>query len=890
MARLERDGLQPAPEADRTTLIRRLSLDLTGLPPTPAEVEAFVHDESQHAYEHVVDRLLMSPRYGEHMAAPWLDHARYADSNGFQSDGSRDIWAWRDWVIHAFNSNLSFDQFTIEQIAGDMLPNATREQIIATGFNRNHRLNGEGGRIVEEWFAETVIDRVETTGLTWLGLTLNCCRCHDHKFDPITQREFYQLFAFFNSVEESGVLAPAGKNGENTPPLLTLDSPAHDRELTRLQAAVTTAQDKISIAQETLPAAVAAWEAKWRTAHGSDGAIWRIVENAEITSQGGATFIKQPDGGFLASGDNPPNDVYVWRAAWPAEQLSAVLLEVAPDASLPNASLGRGFNGNFVLTDVEVVVHVAGQEARQLHLARAAADYEQAGWTARSVLAPQADAGVKRKGWAIDGNDPAKRLPRRIQFVSDQPLDTPAGGVVEVTLRHRSQFADHNVGRLRLSLSAADPATIDIEQDATPADIVAILETAASERSTEQASRLQDYVATHPASELATAKTERKQAQDALQDYRDRLPTTMVMKEASPREAHILVRGEYDKPGEVVQRGVPQALHPFPAQAPMNRLGLAQWIVDPANPLTARVWVNRLWARLFGVGLVKTTENLGSQAEYPSHPALLDWLAVEFIQPSNVEHQAWDMKAILKLIVMSATYRQASQVTDTLLTQDPENRFLARSPRFRLSAEGIRDRALAVSGLLVEKLGGPSVRPYMPAGVWDETSKYGNLRNYQHDQGDGLYRRSLYTIWKRTAAPPSMLLFDAPNREVCTIKRSRTNTPLQSLSLLNETTFVEAARKLAQRMTTEAGPEANDRLHRGFYLALSRPPTESELQVLLHGYHEDVAYFERQPEQARELLTVGEAPLESELPASQLAAFVLAANVMMNLDEFVMRD
>jgi len=898
-ARLERDGLQLSPEADRHTLIRRVSLDLTGLPPTPGEVDAFVADKSPDAYERLVDRLLMSPHYGERMTISWLDYARYADSNGFQSDGSRDIWAWREWVINAYNKNMPFDQFTVEQLAGDMLPNATPDQIIATGFNRNHRLNGEGGRIEQEWFVETVIDRVETTGLTWLGLTVGCCRCHDHKYDPISQKEFYQLFAYFNSVEESGVLSPQGKNGENTPPLFSLTTPEMAEQKVALQAAIDAAEKQKKSALMQLPELLAAWEVRVNSETDKQRSLWQPVEPSSVKSLGGADFIRQEDTSWLAKGKNPPNDEYRIEIPLTSERLSGILLETLPHDELPAKSLGRGSNGNFVLTGVSAEIQVEGQRPRPIKLAKAESDYSQKNYTAAQIdLKPQpaGNRNRSRTGWAIDGNDPAKKTARRIFFAPPQSIDVPKNAVLVVHMTHDSQFADHNVGRIRFSVSDADIDRVGLDDIGLPREIQTALDVSPAVRTQEQKKQLESYFRENVDNPYHAAEAVVKDGQAKLKDLMDNQPTTMVMKEGKPREAFVLTRGEYDHPADKVERAVPAFLPPLPEGASNDRLGLAQWIVSENNPLTARVWVNRAWERFFGTGIVKTSENLGTQADFPSHPELLDWLATEFMQPTSlpavngVPAQAWDMKALQKLILMSAAYRQTSKVTPELLQHDPDNRLLARGPRFRLSAEIIRDQALAVSGLLVSKIGGPSVRPYMPEGVWDETSKYGDLRGYKHDKGEGLYRRTMYTIWKRTAAPPTPLIFDAPNREVCTIKRSRTNTPLQALALLNEVTFVEAAKALAARMVHEGGKSAEERMAIGFRLATGREPQRNELAVLLDGWSSDHAAFQAAPETAKQLLAIGDSMVPPDVDPVELAAWTVTANVLLNLDEVVTRE
>jgi hypothetical protein len=700
LEKLEQAQAQLSPPADPHTLIRRVTLDLTGLPPSPAEVAAFVnacrttdgsgYTISKEAYEALVDRLLASPTYGEHMASTWLDYARYADSHGFQSDSSRVMWPWRDWVIRAFNENKPFDQFTVEQLAGDLLPNPTNAQIVATGFHRNHRLNGEGGLIPEEWHVENVIDRVDTTGATWLGLTLGCARCHDHKYDPVSQKEFYQMFAFFNNIKETGVAIGAkNRAGGNFDPVIRVGTPEQLKRSAELEKKIADLTAQMAKANKSVAKAQSDWE-----------------KNASVHSQ-------------------------------------------------------------------------------------------------------------------------------------------------------------------------------------TPANIKKIIDIAANKRNKQQAEQLSKYFrenVDHPGKQLATELAE---LQKELAQLDQATPVTMVMEELpKPRPAYILHRGQYTDKGDEVFANTPAVLPPLPANAPRNRLTLAQWIVSPQNPLTARVWVNRQWERFFGHGIVKSSENFGMQSEPPSHPELLDWLATEFVK------SGWDMKAMQKRMVMSATYRQSSTVkgiSPALLEQDPYNRLLARAPRPRLSAESIRDQALTISGLLDRKIGGPSVRPYMPNGVWDETSVYGDLRNYKHDPNGGLYRRTLYTIRKRTAAPPTMLLFDSPTREICTVKRSNTNTPLQALSLLNEATYVEAARVLAQRMMKEGGSTAAQRLTWAFSSATLREPTDQELAVLVKSFDRHLATYRAAPQEAAKLIDAGDAPVAALDPV-ELAAYTACANVVLNLDEVVTRN
>ena len=908
LARLEHEGLQPGAPAEKTTLIRRVSLDLTGIPPTPEEVAAFVADASPRAYEALVDRLLASPRYGERMAMQWLDYARYADSHGFQTDSSRQMWPWRDWVINAFNENKPFDQFTIEQIAGDLLPAPTRAQTVATGFHRNHRINGEGGLIAEEWRIENIIDRVETTGLTWLALTLNCCRCHDHKYDPISQREFYQLFAFFNNIAESGTIQGVGNRGGGNPdPFIKVPTPEQEMRLTELDAKHKAALAKIPEAQKELPKLLAAWESNFREQLAKETTTWVPLNPSAVKSLGGAKLTPQEDGAYLASGPNPAKDVYVITAPLAAGQFGGLLLEAFPDASLPNASLGRFNNGNFVLSKIEAEITAPGlTEPIEVEFEKAEADYSQTGYGIESLLpapgaaaaAPKGKGKAKAKapakaaakpasnrgpGWAIDG--PTKKEPRKAMLLTGDPVSVPTNATLTVRLKHEA-IGGHNIGRFRLSTTALPAVMVKLNgTNSVPAAVKTIFAVAPEKRNPRQLAELEKFFRANFDNPVKRAETAAAAAKKAMDDLEASAPASMVMKELpTPRDAFLLVRGEYDKKGDAVRAGLPAVLPPLPAGSPTNRLGLARWLVDPANPLTARVWVNRQWEKFMGTGLVKTTENFGSQADHPSHPELLDWLATEFVR------LGWDMKALQKVLVLSAAYQQSSKVSPELAARDPENRLLARGPRFRLPGELVRDQALAVSGLLVGKIGGPSVRPYMPAGVWDETSRYGDLRGYKHDQNDGLYRRSFYTIWKRTAAPPTMLLFDAPTRETCVVKRSRTNTPLQALALLNEVTFVEAARALAQRMLTAGGTTPAERIADGFRRVTARQPDAGELQVLVSGLEKRLAHYRADAAAAGKLVAVGDSPASAKLEAVELAAYTVTANVLLNLDEVVTRE
>ncbi|MHB1079867.1 MAG: PSD1 and planctomycete cytochrome C domain-containing protein [Prosthecobacter sp.] len=880
--RLQEENLSPSPEADRATLLRRVSLDLTGLPPTLEEIAAFEKDTSPKAYENVVDRLLKSDHYGERMAMQWLDFARFADSHGFQTDSSRSMWPWRDWVIKAFNDNKPFDQFTLEQIGGDLLPNATRDQIVATGFNRNHRLNGEGGIIAEEWRIENIIDRVETTSFTWLGLTLNCCRCHDHKYDPFTQKDFYSFFAFFNNIAESGTIqGSSNRSGGNSDPVISVPDAEEEKQLALLRKKIDSAQAKVTETQLQLPNLVASWEADMENPEAAKKPMWEVLPITEAKSQGGAALRKLPDASWIAGGRNPDFDIYTVTAPLAEGSFTGLLLEALPDPSLPNQSLGRAFNGNFVLTGIQGEISAPGLKTPvKITFTRAEADYAQKGYDVKLLL----DNNPKN-GWAIDGNDPKKRIERNAMFIVDKAVRVPAGATLTVRMLHQSTYAGHNVGRFRLSTTDAEPALASLDgTGGPPATVLAVMKTPTENRTPQQRSELEKYYRASVDSPLRDADYALAAAKAELEKYERSVPSVMVMKEGPVRDAFILKRGEYDKPGDKVSMVTPAVLPPMPKNAPDNRLGLAQWIVSPENPLTARVWVNRAWEKFFGYGLSKSTENLGTQSEYPVHPELLDWLATEFIRCG------WDMKAMQKLIVMSATYRQSSKLTPALLEKDPENRLLARGPRFRLAGEVVRDQALAIAGLLVPKIGGPSVKPYMPDGVWDDTSKYGDLRGYKADTGEGLYRRSFYTIWKRTAAPPTMLLFDAPTREICTVKRSRTNTPLQALSLLNEVTFVEAARSLAQQMMQHGGTTPEQRIAYGYERATARAIDPTALKQLTTGLKQRITEFQAKPAEATALISQGATKADATLNPAELAAYTTTAAVLLNLDRVITRD
>jgi mono/diheme cytochrome c family protein len=884
LARLEALGLQPAPEADRNTLIRRVTLDLTGLPPTPDEVDAFLADQRPDAYERLVDRLLQSVHYGERMALDWLDAARYADTHGYHIDAGRDMWPWRQWVIEAFNRNLPFDQFIVEQLAGDLLPNASRDQLIASGFNRNHMINFEGGAIPEEYHTAYVVDRVNTTGAVFLGLTIGCAQCHEHKYDPITQREYYQLYAFFNNVPEKGL---DGQKG-NAAPFIPVGTPEEEQRLAALRAKEQELQARLQGDWPEVDAEQAHWEADF-AGTGAD-AVWQVVPPEEVTSEGGATAEVLADGSVLFRGNNPARDVHRFRLSTALETIRALRLEALPDASFVQGGTGRSENANFVLTDVSVVAISARQpdQRQRVEWVRAFADYSQ-----KDFDVTRAIDGDPASGWAVDGH--LHQQARWAVFVPREPFGFPGGTVLEIQLKYESPYPRHVIGRPRWSLSADGRASL-----AVPEDVRAALAVPSAKRNGEQRRLIRNFYRENVSTVAAQV---RQQLQDVIRErtaLEASLPTTMVMQEMpQPRETFLLIRGQYDRRGERVEPDVPGILPPLPPDAPRNRLGLALWLISPQQPLTARVTVNRFWQMFFGTGLVKTSEDFGSQGERPSHPELLDWLAVEFREPSPAPYGSgsrtpWDVKAIIRLIVTSATYRQTSAVGPDCYARDPENRLLSRGPRFRLQAEFVRDQALALSGLLDRRIGGRSVSPYQPPGLWEELasredSKNWTAQTYVQSHGRDLYRRSMYIFWKRTSPPPAMTTFDAPDRETCALRRSRTNTPLQALVVMNDPTFVEASRKLAERVLLEGGPSTSQRIAYLWKLATAREPTVEEQQILSDLLQQMMVRYERDPEAAAALLQVGESPCHPSLAKSELAAWTIVANAVLNLDQVLTR-
>jgi mono/diheme cytochrome c family protein len=1008
-------GMQPSASADDETYMRRVTLDLTGLPPTLGEIDAFMNDDSPRRVELLIDRLLASQHYGEHMARRWMDAARYADTHGYHYDNERFMWRWRQWVIAAFNDHKPYDQFTIEQLAGDLLPDATIEQRIATGFNRNHPITWEGGIIPEEYRTEYVIDRVNTTATVWMGLTVGCARCHDHKYDPISQQEFYRLFAFFNQVPEKG---SDGVNGNAEPMIVTPDADVQ-KHLDELNRMIDERAAALENDNPQLDAAQQRWEAELRQRLVRQ---WHPLRALSATGRSGTTFVHEPDGAVRAEGPHPVTEVYEITAVTPLARIGAIRLEALGHDSLPQGGPGRASHANFLLGEFEIdaMPLAADGETVAVRWRAAHADYSQPNFHISKTV-----DGDPNTGWAVESPD--KGTDRIAVFVPDGPFGFEGGTALRIRLRFESDYSQHAIGRLRLAVTPAtaigshgqpamlsnwkvsnpfstdngadaydtafapesgadidDPfddairwtskpdwvdgqthvlqgsncatylaRTIDVPTDRhmifslgsddsvkmwvdgtavlenparrsvaadqehvaidlaagrhsillkvvnysgksgfyfdrrrdnsiePPLETIAALQRDSQDREPRLRERLRNHFRSHHSDTWRADHAVLTGLRAEREAIRKTTPTVMVMSEVEmPRATFVLNRGRYDAPTTAVQAEVPAVLPALSVDAPRNRLTLARWLVDDAHPLTARVTVNRLWAEFFGRGLVETVDDFGSQGAMPDHPELLDWLATELIE------NQWNLQAIQKLIASSATYRQQAAIAAQ--RPDPNNRLLARGPRFRLDGETIRDVALAASGLLVHRVGGPSVKPYQPAGLWREIGDGMTAANfYEQSHGDDLYRRSLYTFWKRAMPPPNLATFDAPTRETTCVRRSRTNTPLQALVLMNDPTFVEAARALAQRTLIESGPGVDDRLIFAFRLTTGRRPDTRDISTLRDLLVSNRAAFDADPEGTTAFMQVGEFQRDAGLDPMELAAWTTVTSVLLNLDETV---
>ncbi len=893
LARLEAENLAPAPEAAPTTWLRRAALDLTGLPPTPAELDAFAADvrvRGEAAYAAAADRLLASPHYGERQAIEWLDAARYADTHGFNNDSTRTMWRWRDWVIEAFNANLPYDRFIAEQLAGDLLPQPTLEQRIATGFGRNHVINSEGGIIDEEYRVEYVADRVRTLSTAWLGLTMECARCHDHKFDPIAQRDYYQLAAFFNNVPEFG------EDGRvaNAVPMIPAPTRAQQQALRELET-------EAAAAAKAIDALAAGWT--WSNASAAALPALAAEARARAAALNGCALLETE-----RSGPGLVDEVWRPAADAPAPRVEGSALDFAGKAGATVAFWLRPEAGNPSDVPLLSALNHVGSPAdsqygkgRELRLIEGELELRLSErYPVYAVVVRSVGAQIRPDEWRhvavayaggkaaaavrmfVDGREIGTRVlhdglpgepPRRDFLVGAD--NAPDGR------RWRGAF-DDLTGFARAL--AADEIHAQFAAAALPYAAARRADGTARER---ELGWLRDaLLGAEPTGAAALAR--RTRVAGELLALQRSLPTAMVMAEmATPRPARVLGRGQYDGPGEAVDAGVPERLlAPWPAGAPRNRLGLAQWLTQPDHPLTARVVVNRFWAQLFGTGLVKTLEDFGSQSEWPSHPGLLDYLATDFVGGR------WDVKRWLRTVVLSATYRQSSAVSPPLAARDPENRLLARGPRVRLPAELIRDQALAVSGLLVPTIGGPSVFPYQPEKLYDGIVVGANYpgTKWVESQGGDRYRRSLYTFWKRTVPHPAMTTFDAPDREFCTVRRARTNTPLQALALWNEPGYFEAARRLGVRLLQADGADDAAKAEWGFRTATGRSPRPEETAVLVRTWETLRRDYAANPDDAAKLLQVGAAPPEPGIPLPEQAAAAAVASMLLSLDETITKN
>lgn len=999
LASLDQAGLTPNEESDRLVLLRRASLDLRGLPPSAEEVAQFASDTAPDAYERAVDRLLADPAYGERWARMWLDLARYADSAGYGSDPLRTIWRYRDWVIQAWNHNQPYDQFTLDQLAGDLRADSTQDQRIATAFHRNTMTNTEGGTDDEEFRVAAIKDRVDSTLQVWMGLTMGCAKCHTHKYDPITQTEYYQFYAIFNQTADSD-------KPDESPTIPAPTADIQDR-IDSINRQITGLRQSLDVGTPELAKAQAAWESELR-----GEPAWTVLKPVSAAASAGSTLTTEPDGSVLASGKPPASESYTLVLKPPTKAVTALRLEVIPDAGLPGKGSGRAGNGNFVLSRFRALVRPSGKDdapalgkfvrvelsgegkilslaevevqsggrnvarkgkatqssvdyegapelaidgntnghyfdakstthtristtpywelaleqptaiesitvwnrtdgagerlagakvqvldaerkllweselssppspktelkpdrRRSVSIAQAAADFAQDGFPARDALKP-ADPG--KNGWAVG---PRTDQPHAATFLLQEPLTLADGEELVLVLDQTyGEMPGHLLGKFRLS--ATTDARLSKRLKA-PEQILAIVDRPTDQRSSAQSETL----AKHYRSIAPGLQSIRDQIA-RLEKSRPEIPTVPVLKELTgdqKRVTKLLNKGNFLDPGPEVKPGVLSAFHQLPEGSNADRMGVARWLTAPKNPLTARVAVNRLWAQLFGVGLVETEEDFGMQGDLPSHPELLDWLATEYTRLD------WDTKKLLRLIVTSATYRQSSKVSPEKLAKDPRNRLLARGPRFRLEAEMVRDQALALSGLLSRKLAGPSVFPPQPAGLWQ--AAFNGQRTWSTSQGLDQHRRGLYTFWRRTIPYPSMATFDAPSREICSIRRSRTNTPLQAFVTMNDPVYVEASQALARRIAAEGGSTAEDRARHGLTLCLCRPPRPEMVAKVVELYEAELASARANPSAALSLATEPIGPAPKDRDVAELAAWTVVANVLLNLDGVLTKE
>jgi len=882
LARLKEIGLKSSPEADRRTLARRLHFDLLGLPPKPEEVDAFVNDKSPDAYAKLVERLLASPHYGERMAIGWLDVVRYADTIGYHSDTPRNVFPYRDYVIKSFNENKRFDQFTREQLAGDLFPNASLETRVASAFNRLILSTEEGGAQAKDYEQRYLTDRVRAVGTVWLAQTTGCAQCHDHKFDPVTQRDFYSLGAFFADIKEPIV----GKREEGMPVPNAKDT----AEVARLDGEVAKFQTNFDAPHPELAAKFNQWQDTAFAAVQHD-AKWKPLKPAKVASANKSKLAVQADGSVLASGKAPDKDTYTVTVTNALKAVTGLRIEALPDASLPARGPGRGANGNFVLNEVVARVQAGKAKAEPVKFAAARATIEQTAgapnplksWAAAFTI--DGDAKEATLGWAVL---PEVGQAQHLVLELAAPLSIEAGDTLTVELRQNSTKKEHLLGKFRLATTTEAEAARTAHPAPPPADIAAILKVTTDKRTAAQKDKLFAHFK-GLAPELAKLRGDLAAAKKAKTDYEAKIPKCIVsVSSETKRTVRILPRGNWmDESGAVMQPALPAFLpvslkRDAKPDATLTRADLAEWIVAKDNPLTARVFVNRLWKQFFGTGLSKVLDDMGAQGEPPVNPALLDWLASEF------RDSGWDVKHMVRTIVTSATYRQTSTASKDLQARDPFNREHARQSRWRIEAEMVRDNALTVAGLLNPKVGGPSVKPYQPDGYWENLNF--PVRSYDASKGDDQFRRGLYTWWQRSFLHPSMLAFDAPSREECAAERTRSNIPQQALVLLNDPTYVESARAFAARIVKEGSGDVSARISWAWKQALARAPRADELATARALFDKHLAQYKADAKAAESLLKVGLAPLPPAADQAELAAWTSVARVILNLHETITRS
>ena len=874
---LEKQGMSPSPEADKATLIRRVSLDLIGLPPTPKEIDAFLADNSANAYEKVVDRLLASEHYGERWGRWWLDAARYADTNGYEKDRARSIWPYRDWVIKAFNQNMPFDQFAIEQLAGDLLPNSTLDQKIATGFLRNSMQNEEGGVDPEQFRTEGLIDRVDATGKAFLGLTVACAQCHTHKFDPIPHREYYQFFAFLNSDDEPDLEVPDEKINKKRSEIL---GKIHDVEMSLRTRTGRTPEDL-----------VAAWEAKAK----QNQIKWTPIDDANIFAAFGVKFDKMEDGSFIAKGDNATANNYIVKAKSKVKGITGFRIDLIADSNLPRGGPGRAADGSLYFSEfiAEAAPLSKPDALEKINFANATAEKSREDFPVSNII----DGNMKTH-WSNDFGPIKRNQSRNIVITTKNPVGFDEGTAFVFQLAEKFDetisWGKPNIGRFKISVTTDPNPTTDV----VPAHVRNILEIPAAQRSQEQKNELFSYYRTT----VSEWSEDNKKIDDLMKDWPYGPITLALAKRTQARTTRIFKRGDYKNPGEEMTPNTPSFLHPFPKDAPRNRLGLAQWIVDKNNPLTSRVIVNRMWQQYFGQGLVLTPEDFGNRCEKPSHPELLDWLAIalrdgiadlglrntESTPQSKIRNPQWNMKAIHKLIVTSATYRQSSKITPELQEKDAYNKWLAHAPRMRVESEIVRDVALSAGGLLSHKIGGPSVYPPIPDGVL--SLGYGAQLPWPTDKAEDRYRRGMYTFWKRNVPYPSLSVFDSPNGDFSCTRRVESNTPLQALTTLNDVMFMEAAQGLALRLWKEGGATDRDKLSYAFRLCTGRKPDAFEEAEFLKLLNSQRAEFKGKTASAVYVTSMDVNSIPEGMDLHELAPWTMVARVLLNLDVTITKE